>query len=403
MTAGNDTRPGAPERIWIKADVDRSEGGDFAWFTPFVPSQPSIEYVRADALSPAASEGEGWRDEVETLQVHLNIIHSNSTMATKRDFQEYAKACFDASLRRSSVIAAALRPAASEGDGVEAWQLVPKTITPEMRTAYTKLFAREKGQVAFPIVTTQDALDALLSSAPKPPQSLSQQKPDTIIDQVYEDFDLQEKAEEFASGARGKTAHWRFVVDLFQRNGLPPPTKLRDEIVTWRASHEELIRDKWLAAERAKISPQSPSLALAEAAEWPFQQKPLDLPEAIRRARSAIGGSNPTEASLAIVALAEENRVLREALKFGLEAISDWPDECDPVNAALIMDEFIERANAALSTAHPSAQAYREAFGEMLAALKKIQAYIDDAPSPFESAEANQCVNEVIAKAEALK
>ena len=45
----------------------------------------------------------------------------------------------------------------------------------------------------------------------------------------------------------------------------------------------------------------------------------------------------------------EEVRGLRAALEFGLEEISDWPDECDPVNAAIIMEEFIEQARAALS------------------------------------------------------
>lgn len=55
--------------------------------------------------------------------------------------------------------------------------------------------------------------------------------------------------------------------------------------------------------------------------------------------------------------------------------------------------------------AAPQSDRRAEAFEEMLAALNKIQNYIDDdAPSPFNSAdEANQCVREAIEKAESCR
>lgn len=182
------------------------------------------------------------------------------------------------------------------------------------------------------------------------------------------------------------THPWKFLDD--QREGRPIFNGARDDRygpTGWMPLPSPLSA--------APKPPQSQSLALAEENDNHTAKQHRERYDAMRHQIRSL--------ELKLYVSSEENRVLREALELARTYVGDvW--EPGRVNVSA----HLAQIDAALSTARPSAQAYREAFDEMLKALKAAENLIlrlcHKDSTPFEDS-VWSLVKAAIAKVEACK
>lgn len=336
MTAGNDTRPEAPE-IWLEPSCC-ALGPQNVSLKPGACKEhgnASTLYVRADALRPAASEGEGVTltfvsgrlPEVLPGNMKLVIAAGISPEGTKTCFPAYYLNAYPLEYTDSCEERGCTHPETEDGCPTTGW------FYEESNFEYETCYHPVRGEViAWAVWPDRESVHAAISAALKPPQST----PEKIA-----------PVQGYLAGIPW-AMHLR-AYDVYCKEHRPQKALIEggcrkgfhvgelDEFIPgWREELSELHQL------RAAVAKQSSSLALAE-----------------------------------------ENRVLRVHLDQLIEATTNLLIHVDTSTCGSALLTFYheaksakDRALAALSTPSPNPHSQREeAFGEMRTLLHDLEAH----------------------------